>query len=268
MKCEEQVAMAQKWLKRLAYRAGYDFTFRRMPQYDLKRKEEKIPRDMEDAFVDAYDLAKAFTMTSVPRMYALYQAVRYVVEQSIEGDFVECGVWRGGSCMLMAHTLKALGDTSRTLYLYDTFTGMTRPSEHDIRKRDRGEQITRWEASQREGYNEWAYAPIDEVRENLRATGYPDDKLVFVAGEVQTTLPETIPERVALLRLDTDWYESTYHEMVHLYPRLAHKGMLILDDYGSFEGARRAVDQYFAENQVGDFLSRIDATGRLAIKLT
>jgi hypothetical protein len=85
---------------------------------------------------------------------------------------------------------------------------------------------------------------------------------------VQTTLPETIPERVALLRLDTDWYESTYHEMVHLYPRLAHKGMLILDDYGSFEGARRAVDQYFAENQVGDFLSRIDATGRLAIKLT
>lgn len=259
--------MARKLLKRLAYRLGYDFTFRRLPQYDLKRRQEKIPRDMEDDFVDAYELSKAFTMTSAERMYALYQAVRYVVENRIEGDFVECGVWRGGSCMLMAHTLKALGETSRTLYLYDTFTGMTRPGEHDIRKRDRGEQITRWEASRREGHNAWAYAPIDEVRENLLTTGYPEERLVFVEGEVQKTLPATAPERVALLRLDTDWYESTLHELVHLYPRLARRGVLVLDDYGSFEGARRAVDEYLAENRLGIFLNRVDATGRLAIKI-
>lgn len=259
--------MARKWLKRLAYRLGYDFTFRRLPQYDLKRRQEKIPRDMEDDFVDAYELSKAFTMTSAERMYALYQAVRYVVENRIEGDFVECGVWRGGSCMLMAHTLKAMGETSRTLYLYDTFTGMTRPGEHDIRKRDRGEQITRWEASRREGHNAWAYAPIDEVRENLLTTGYPEERLVFVEGEVQKTLPATAPERVALLRLDTDWYESTLHELVHLYPRLARRGVLVLDDYGSFEGARRAVDEYLAENRLGIFLNRVDATGRLAIKI-
>lgn len=259
--------MARKLLKRLAYRLGYDFTFRRLPQYDLKRRQEKIPRDMEDDFVDAYELSKAFTMTSAERMYALYQAVRYVVENRIEGDFVECGVWRGGSCMLMAHTLKALGETSRTLYLYDTFTGMTRPGEHDIRKRDRGEQITRWEASRREGHNAWAYAPIDEVRENLLTTGYPEEHLVFVEGEVQKTLPATAPERVALLRLDTDWYESTLHELVHLYPRLARRGVLVLDDYGSFEGARRAVDEYLAENRLGIFLNRVDATGRLAIKI-
>lgn len=259
--------MARKWLKRLAYRLGYDFTFRRLPQYDLKRREEKIPRDMEDDFVDAYELSKAFTMTSAERMYALYSAVRYVVENRIEGDFVECGVWRGGSCMLMAHTLKALGETSRTLYLYDTFTGMTRPGEHDIRQRDRGEQITRWEASRREGHNAWAYAPIDEVRENLLTTGYPEERLVFVEGEVQKTLPATAPERVALLRLDTDWYESTRHELVHLYPRLSHRGVLILDDYGSFEGARRAVDEYLTENRLDIFLGRVDATGRLAIKI-
>ena len=259
--------MARKWLKRLAYRMGYDFTFRRLPQYDLKRRQEKIPRDMEDDFVDAYELSKAFTMTSAERMYALYSAVRYVIENRIEGDFVECGVWRGGSCMLMAHTLKAMGETSRTLYLYDTFTGMTRPGEHDIRKRDRGEQITRWEASQREDHNAWAYAPIDEVRENLLSTGYPEERLVFVEGEVQKTLPATAPERVALLRLDTDWYESTLHELVHLYPRPSRRGVLILDDYGSFEGARRAVDEYLAENRLGIFLGRVDATGRLAIKI-
>lgn len=89
--------MARKWLKRLAYKLGYDFTIRRLPQYDLKRKEENIPRDMEDEFVDAYELSKAFTMTSAQRMYALYSAVRYAVENRIEGDFVECGVWRGGA---------------------------------------------------------------------------------------------------------------------------------------------------------------------------
>lgn len=87
--------MARKWLKRMAYMLGYDFTIRRLPQYDLKRKEENIPRDMEDKFVDAYELSKAFTMTSAQRMYALYSAVRYVVENRLEGDFVECGVWRG-----------------------------------------------------------------------------------------------------------------------------------------------------------------------------
>ncbi len=258
--------MAYRSLKKAAYRLGYDFTFRKLPQYDKRRKEENIPRDMEEEFVEIYKKTKDFTMTSLWRLYSLYQAVRYLTEHGIEGDFVECGVWRGGSCMLMAYTLLAAGDTSRKIYLYDTFAGMTRPDEIDRRYRDGAEQLTRWQVSEREGYNEWCFAPLEEVSENVHATGYPRESLVFVKGEVQDTLPATVPQAVALLRLDTDWYESTYHELGHLYPLLVRKGVLILDDYGSFEGARRAVDQYLVEHGIGLFLHRIDATGRIGIK--
>ena len=258
--------MAHKALKRLAYRLGYDFTFRRLPQYDRKRKAHGIPRDMEDAFVDIYEKTSEYTLTSVERMYALYAAVRHVIERDIAGDFVECGVWRGGSCMLMALALRNLGHEDRRIFLYDTFAGMTRPGAHDIRQRDRQEQLTRWEVSRRDDHNEWAYASLEEVRRNLASTGYPEDNLVFVQGEVEGTLPDRAPERIALLRLDTDWYESTYHELVHLYPRLEPQGVLLLDDYGSFEGARRAVDQYIAETGAGIFLQRVDSTGRIGLK--
>jgi len=258
--------MAHKLIKRIAYRLGYDLTFRRLPQDDKRRRAAAIPRDMEMDFVDIHARAQAFTMTSVERMYALYQAVRYVCRHQIPGDFVECGVWRGGSCMLMALTLQALGERGRKIHLYDTFAGMTRPGEHDIRYRDQGEQVTRWEAGAREGYNEWCLAPLDEVRRNVLATGYPEDSLVFVAGEIESTLPATAPAAIALLRLDTDWYASTRHELEHLYPLLAPGGALIIDDYGSFEGARKAVDEYFEAGPGEIFLHRIDATGRIGLK--
>ncbi len=202
-----RATIAYKLLKKAAYRLGYDVTGRRLPQYDLKRRRESIPRDMEDEFVELYERTKDFTMTSVARMYSLYQSVRYASERGVEGDFVECGVWRGGSCMLMALTLKALGDCARSIYLYDTFAGMTRPDTVDVRFRDGEEQVTRWEVSQRQGYNEWCFVPLDEVRDNLHATGYPRERLVFVKGEVENTLPESAPARIALLRLDTDWYD-------------------------------------------------------------
>jgi hypothetical protein len=168
--------------------------------------------------------------------------------------------------MLMALTLLQLGDASRRIYLFDTFAGMTRPGDVDRRGRDGAEQLTRWQHFQREHHNDWAYAPMDEVRANLAATGFPAERLQLVEGEVEATLPERAPEGVALLRLDTDWYQSTRHELLHLYPRLAAGGVLIIDDYGSFEGARRAVDEYFGEAGGGPFLHRIDSTGRIAIK--
>jgi hypothetical protein len=100
----------------------------------------------------------------------------------------------------------------------------------------------------------------------MATTGYPADKLVFVKGRVEDTLPGSAPAAVALLRLDTDWYQSTRHELEHLYPRLAAGGVLVLDDYGSFEGARKAVDEYFAEYDIGPYLHRVDSTGRIAVK--
>src|SRR5262249_25761216 len=109
----------------------------------------------------------------------------------------------------------------------------------------------------------WCYSGLDEVASNMRSTGYPDDLVHLVKGKVEETIPGAAPAQIAVLRLDTDWYESTRHELEHLYPRLAPGGVLIIDDYGYWAGARKAVDEYF---QGSLFLSRIDGTGRIAIK--
>jgi hypothetical protein len=115
--------------------------------------------------------------------------------------------------------------------------------------------------------SDWCYSPIDEVRKNVFNTGYPEEKIHFIKGKVEDTIPRDIPKKIALLRLDTDWYESTRHELVHLFPRLALYGILIIDDYGCWKGARKAVDEYISENNLRIFLSRIDSTGRVAVKL-
>ncbi len=253
-------------LKRLAFRFGYDLTFRKLPQWDKRRRERAIPRDMEPAFVALCERAQAYTLTSVECLYALYQAVRYVHEHRVPGDFVECGVWRGGSAMMMALALDAAGDRSRKIYLYDTFKGMVRPEAVDRRSRDGAEQLSRWEAFDRGDHNEWAYAPVEEVRRNMASTGYPEDRIVLVEGDVTETLPRIAPARIALLRLDTDWYRSTYHELVHLHPLLVRNGVLIVDDYGAYDGAREATDRYFAEIGSPVFLGRIDTAARIAIK--
>jgi hypothetical protein len=118
---------------------------------------------------------------------------------------------------------------------------------------------------QRDGHNEWCYSPLDEVKRNLARTGYPAERVVYVQGKVEDTIPGTLPERTALLRLDTDWYSSTRHELEHLYPGLVAGGVLVLDDYGTWQGARQATDEYFAAR--GPLLlNRIDSTGRIAVK--
>jgi hypothetical protein len=258
--------MTPRWLRKLAYRFGYDIAVRRLPQYDTLRRELRAPRDMEPEFLELYEKAAPFTMTSVERMYALHAAVRHVVTRDIPGDFVECGVWRGGSAMMIALTLARLGATSRRLHLFDTFAGMTRPEDVDRRGKDGSEQVSRWQHFQLDGHNEWAYAPLDEVKANMATTGLPAEAVVYVEGAVEETLPASAPEAIALLRLDTDWYRSTHHELTHLYPRLATGGVLIVDDYGSFEGAKKAVDDYFAASGGAPLLHRIDTAGRLAVR--
>ncbi len=253
-------------LRKLAFRMGYNFSLRKIPQYDRARRALRVPHDMEPEFVALYEQARSFTLTSVECMYTLYQTVRHLHANNVPGDMVECGVWRGGSSMMIALTLKALGDTSRDIYLYDTYAGMTRPESVDVRSQDGMEQISRWQAFERDGYNEWAHASLDEVRANMRATGYPEDKLHFVEGEVETTIPAAAPEQISLLRLDTDWYRSTLHELNHLYPKLVRRGALIIDDYGAYEGSRKATDEYFAERPNPIFLGRIDEAARIGFK--
>jgi hypothetical protein len=214
------------------------------------------------------ELALPNTMTGVLRMLGLVAAVRYVVAAKIEGAFAECGVWRGGSVVAMIETLAELGVADRDIYLYDTFEGMTEPTAEDTSPMD-GSASEAWRESGGRPYQE-LFNPntFDEetVRANVLETGYPAARLHFVRGPVEETIPGTAADRLALLRLDTDWYESTRHELEHLYPRLVTGGVLIVDDYGHWEGCRRAVDEYFSGAAEPVLLNRIDYTGRVAVK--
>jgi len=213
-----------------------------------------------------------YTMTGEARLLALIDAVRYCVRREIRGDFVECGVWRGGSVLAMILALAGEDAEPRGIHLYDTFEGMTEPSEHDVSPID-PPALAVWRETHRRGGRPWGelFDPHtfneDAVRELLLATGYPVELLHFVAGRVEETIPAHVPDRLAVLRLDTDWYESTRHELEHLYPRLVEGGVLIIDDYGHWQGCRRAVDEYFATEAPPLLLNRIDYTARIAVKL-
>jgi hypothetical protein len=209
-----------------------------------------------------------YTMTSPERMYALLNAVRYITGNEIGGDIVECGVWRGGSMMLVAKALIQLKQASRDLHLYDTFAGMTAPSVKDSTRFEKRTPEESFAQSRKENdVCHWSYAPLEEVRKNMAATGYEQQRIHLIKGPVEKTIPGHLPERIALLRLDTDFYESSKHEMVHLFPRLERGGVLILDDFGHWEGQRIAVEEYMAEHKVKLLLNRVDYSGRIAVKI-
>jgi hypothetical protein len=218
-----------------------------------------FPPDFESSDIEIIRAVEPYTMTSTERIHALVNAVRHIVRNRIAGDMVECGVWKGGSVMAMALTLLQLGERDRSLYLFDTFSGMTAPSDVDVDYQGQQAQVildaVRCEAS------------LQEVEKAVLSTGYDRKKIHFVPGRVEETIPDHAPASIALLRLDTDWYESTQHELHHLFPRLARGGVIIIDDYGHWRGARQAVDEYIAQNQIPLLLHRIDYTGRIAVKL-
>ena len=221
-------------------------------------------RDVDAATRETYFRVAPYTMTSPERIAAVCDAVRHVIRAGIPGAYVECGVWRGGSSMAAALTFLAAGDSSRDLYLFDTFEGMSAPSEHDKRAGDQTPAASLLETS---GQSEkiWCKAGIEDVSANMASTGYPAARISLCKGMVEATLPAQAPERIAVLRLDTDWYESTRHELEQLWTRLSPGGVLIIDDYGYWAGARKAVDEFFASRPI--LLNRIDQTGRIAVKL-
>ena len=222
--------------------------------------------DFEDLHKKVFEKVKNNTMTSPERIYSLIEAVKYIERNNIEGDIVECGVWKGGSMMAVAETLKNLNSIHRSLYLYDTYEGMSEPTEHD--KTWHGEMASALLTSDtdKEKNLVWAYSALETVQKGMGSTNYPANKINYVKGKVEDTIPSTKPATIAILRLDTDWYESTIHELIHLYPLLNKGGVLILDDYGHWQGAKKAVDEYIAQNKIQILLNRIDETGRIAIK--
>lgn len=254
------------YMKQIIKKVVRSLGYKIVPVKSLK----ELPPDIDDAAAETIRLVsptdKVYTQTSAERVYGLIQAVRYLQAENIPGAFVECGVWRGGSMMAIAKTLMQLGQTDRQLILFDTFEGMNAPTADDVTY-DGKDASVKFSQTQRSANNStWCYASLEDVTANLGLTGYPADKVRYIKGMVEKTIPAAAPEKIALLRLDTDWYESTRHEMAHLYDRLAPGGVLIVDDYGHWRGARKAVDEFLAARNCNLLLNRLDYSGRLAVK--
>lgn len=260
--------MFKRLLRRLAKAFGWEFTrvratWRGKPLPDGFLHE--LQREQGHFFLHLLRRVEPYTMTSPERVLALREAIRYLSRAGIPGAIVECGVWRGGSMMTVALSLIEMNDTNRDLYLFDTYEGMPPPSEKD--KDGCGNPATELLANTPPGTGIWCEAGLEDVRANLLKTGYPPERLHFVKGKVEETLPHHGLGQIALLRLDTDWYESTRHELNQLYPLLVTGGVLIIDDYGHWQGSKAAVDEYFADSSRSPvLLQRVDYTGRIGVK--
>ena len=214
---------------------------------------------MDSEFLSIWQEVQKFTMISIERAWALAEALRYICRADIPGDIVECGVWKGGACLLASHILHRENCRDKRIWLYDTFSGMPSPGRED-RIASSGQSL---EERRPEG---WWSAGRDEVRSTLVQSPLPAERFEWVEGRVELTLGEHIPEQTSLIRLDTDWYESTRAELTALYPGLSAGGVLIIDDYGHFSGAKKAVDEFFAESGIVPLLHRSDYTGRVFVK--
>jgi len=254
----------------LASVTGYRLTKaaapQRPPKAEKKRPKagkDKFPADFDEDYRAIIKAVRPYTMTGNAKLHALITATRYIHDHAVPGAIVECGVWRGGSMHAVARTLDMAGDHSRDLYLFDTFEGMPPPSGHDLRHDGRSAAHLLAASDRTAGV--WAYASLEDVQEGFAQVPYPAERIHYVQGPVEETVPAKAPEQIALLRLDTDWYASTKHELEHLYPRLVSGGVLIIDDYGYWKGARKATDEFLERTGERLLLIRID-TGRIAVK--
>jgi len=204
------------------------------------------------------------TMTGTAKVFGLIEALRYIHRVGVAGEIVESGVWRGGSMQAAALTLLGCGESERELHLFDTFVGMPPPSDADVRLKDGRTAEDLMQASDKDA-RIWAIAGLDDVKQGMAETGYPPEKVFYHEGLVEETIPDQAPEQIALLRLDTDWYESTRHELRRLYDRLSPGGVLIIDDYMYWEGSYRATVEWLDETGEAVFLVPMEAA-RIAVK--
>jgi O-methyltransferase len=228
------------------------------------KKKPEFPVDFDEDYCEIIRAVRPYTMTGNDKLHALISATKYIHKYNIPGAVVECGVWRGGSMHAVARTLDALHDHFRELYLFDTFDGMVEPTDKDARY-DGLTASQLLETSERSA-RVWAYASLEDVQAGFANVPYPPERIRYIQGRVEETIPGEAPEQIALLRLDTDWYASTKHELEHLYPRLVPGGVLFIDDYGWWQGSRAASDEFLANTGARLLLIRT-GSGRVAVKL-
>jgi len=213
--------------------------------------------------IEIMDFAQPYTVTDRTDMKSLIDAVKYITTNKVPGVFVECGVLRGGAVIAMIKTLQQLNFSDREIYLFDTFGDMMIPTEHDVS----ASGVSAFDDYSTSGYdiardtNPTDYPSLQNVKKNVNKTGYDKSKLKFIVGDVMETIQNNIPDKIALLRLDTDFYDSTKCELEYLFPKLSEGGILIIDDYGRWRGSRKATDEYIKNNNIKIFLNQIYPSG-------
>ena len=195
--------------------------------------------------------ASALSMIGAKRMLQLQRAAEFVIERGVPGDFIETGVWRGGACILMRALLAAWGVADRRVWVADSFQGLPEPDAARYPK-DAGNMLC--------VFDQLAVS-ADEVRAGFARFGLLDDQVRFLEGWFRDTLPSAPIDRLAILRLDGDLYESTMDALVALYDKVSPGGIVIVDDYGILESCRAAVTDFRRERGVTETIYRIDDSG-------
>ncbi|WP_018503386.1 TylF/MycF family methyltransferase [Parafrankia discariae] len=225
---------------------------RRLADLFSQRAGVEIVRTVAGQRGDGRDWPRlAHTMTGVRRMESLQYCVEQVLRDGVAGDLIETGVWRGGSCILMRGVLAAYGDTERTVWVADSFEGLPPPDPARYAA----------DAGDTHHQNRALAVSLEEVRDNFRRYGLLDGQVRFLKGWFRDTLPAAPIDRLAVLRLDGDMYESTVDALRGLYPKLSPGGFCVVDDYGAIEGCRAAVDDFRRTAGIEEEIVRIDWTG-------
>lgn len=233
-----------------------------------KKRRSSLDLNVEDNELINQILENRWSMVSHAGLVATAKAVHYVIDNNIGGDFVECGVWRGGNAILAKSIIERRA-SQKKVWLYDTFEGMTEPGEKDVHRSTGEDALNKYIKTKTSNGSEWCYSDIEEVRNNFAQANLTSRGLHFVKGDVAKTLEEqgNLPTSISVLRLDTDWYESTLAELNALYPIVSVGGVVLLDDYGTWEGQKVAVDEYWKSLEFKPMLSVTDHGRRSAIKL-
>ena len=209
-------------------------------------------RVQDDARYEGRDWpARALSMIGIKRLDNLQACLQQAMEEGVPGDLIETGVWRGGSTILMKAILKAYGDTTRTVWVADSFEGLPRP-DADLYPADAKDELYT--------FQELAVS-MEEVVENFRRFGVLDENVKFLKGWFKNTLQSAPIEQLAMMRLDGDMYESTMDALVALYPRLSPGGFVIVDDYGCIKACEQAVHDYRKRYNIQDEIVPIDWSG-------
>ena len=195
----------------------------------------------------------AHSMIGSKRMSNLRKLLTSVIENQVEGDFVETGVWRGGACIYAKAILKSYGITNRKVWVADSFSGLPK-SDGNKYEADKGDIHSKEEALS---------VSREEVENNFKSYGLLDENVEFLVGWFKDTLPKAPINKIAVLRLDGDMYESTIDAMKALYHRVSPNGYVIVDDYHAVAGCKQAVHDYLDQHCQNETLNikEIDGTG-------